>query len=198
MKNKTVLRGGLALLAALTLAGFVLHASGRPRLYSVVLVTHSVPLGTAIAAQDVGTLEVASLPAGAVTSLASAIGRYAQVPLEAGGTLTAAEVGPPLHAGRGQVQVVVPVSAAESALAVAGDLVAVYGTTAPPGKQTRVTEIIPQALVLGAYTSAGNPITSLTPGTPALVALAVTPAEVAAILPYASGQGSSLYLVRQP
>ena len=198
MKNKAVLRGGVALLAALALAGFVLHSTVRQRLYPEVLVTQSVPIGTQIAAQDLGTLWTAAAPSGAIVAPSSVVGRYAQVPLYAGETLTATQVGPPLHAGHGQVQLVVPVSAAQSALATVGDMVAVYATTAPTGQQASVTEIIAAAVVIGTYTSAGVPITPQAPGTPALVALAVSPAQVAAILPYVSGQGSALYLVRQP
>lgn len=199
MKNKALLRGGGALLAALALAAFVLHSTARQRLYSVVAVTQSVPVGTQIADQDLGTLWTVAVPKGATVKASSAVGRYAQVPLYAGETLTAAQVGPAPHAGPGQVQLVVPVSAAQSALASVGDTVAVYASRAQTGQPlASVTEIVAGVRVLGAYTSAGAPITPQAPGTPALVALAVTPQEVAAILPYVSGQGSALYLVRQP
>ena len=197
MKNKALLRGGAALLAALALAAFVLHSTARQRLYSVVAVTQSVPVGTQIVDQDLGTLWTVAVPAGAIVAPSSAIGRYAQVPLYAGETLTAAQVGPPPHAGPGQVQLVVPVSAAQSALASVGDTVAVYSSRVQTGQQqASVTEIVAGVRVLGTYTSAGLPITPQAPGTPALVKLAVTPTEVSAILPYVTGQGSSLYLVK--
>lgn len=197
MNNKAVLRGSLSLVVALALAGFVLHSIARQRLYPQVLVTQSVPVGTQIAAQDLGTLWTIAVPSGAIVAPSAVIGRYAQVPLYAGETLTAAQVGPRLHAGHGQVQVVVPVSAAQSALAMVGDTVAVYATATSTRQQASVTEIIASAVVIGTYTSAGVPITPQTPGTPALVALAATPAQVATILPYVSGQGSALYLVKE-
>ncbi len=197
MKNKALLRGGAALLAALALVAFVLHSTARQRLYPEVLLTQNVPTGSQIAAQDLGTLWTVSVPQGAIVNPASVIGRYAQVPLYAGETLTAAQVGPPPHAGPGKVQLVVPVSAAQSALASVGDTVTVYASRAQTGQpQASVTEIVAGVRVLGAYTSAGAPITPQAPGTPALVALAVTPAQVSALLPYVSGQGSSLYLVK--
>jgi len=197
VNNKAVLRGSLSLVVALALAGFVLHSIARQRLYPQVLVTQSVPVGTQIAAQDLGTLWTIAVPSGAIVAPSAVIGRYAQVPLYAGETLTAAQVGPRLHAGHGQVQVVVPVSAAQSALAMVGDTVAVYATATSTRQQASVTEIIASAVVIGTYTSAGVPITPQTPGTPALVALAATPAQVATILPYVSGQGSALYLVKE-
>ncbi len=197
MKNRALLRGGAALLAALAVVAFVLHSTARQRLYPEVLLTQNVPLGSQIAAQDLGLLWTTAVPSGAVNTTSAAIGRYAQVPLYAGETLTAAQVGPPPHAGPGQVQLVVPVSAAQSALASVGDTVTVYASRAQTGQPlASVTEIVAGVRVIGAYTSAGVPITPQAPGTPALVALAVTPAQVSALLPYVSGQGSSLYLVK--
>ncbi|MHB1787602.1 MAG: CpaB family protein [Acidimicrobiales bacterium] len=200
MKNKTVMRGALALLAALALVGFVLHSTVRQRLYPVLLVTQHVAMGAPIGPQDLGTLYVAAVPYGAATNIASVSGLYAQVPLDAGSTLATAEVGPPLHAGHGQMQLVLPVSAAQSGLVSTGEMVSVYAMTAGASQQSSVTELIPSARVLGAYTASGSPITAQAPGSPALVSLAVTPAQAATLLPYVSGsgQGSSIWLLRAP
>ena len=66
MKTNPLLRGGVALVAALLLAGFVLHASARPRLYSELLVTTKVPIGTQVTAEDLGTLWTIAPPVGAI------------------------------------------------------------------------------------------------------------------------------------
>lgn len=200
MKNKTVLRGGLALAAALVLAIALLAGTAKPHLYPVLVVTQPVPAGAQVAATDLGTLFVAVVPAGALTNPGAVAGQYAQVPLYPGDTLTASQIGQPFGPGTGQVQVVVPVSPAESALANVGQTVAVYGSTTStdPNHLATVKDLVPRAKVTGIYTSAAVAITPQAPGTPALVSLAVTPAQAAQLLPYLAGQGGSVWLVALP
>ncbi len=196
--KKPIWRALLALVAAVAVAGVVISHTQHRHLYPLVTVVQAVPLGGQISAADLGTVLVTAVPQGAITSSMSAVGRYAQEPLAPGSTLATAEVGPPLRAGRGEVRVVVSVTPSSSALATTGETVSVYGVVpGPNGALPTVTLLAPAARVIGVYTSGAVPITTLAPGAPALVALAVTPAEATAILPYMT-QSQAVVLVALP
>lgn len=192
-----LVRGAAAVAAGLVVSVLLLSASTPPRLHPVAVVTTAVSAGTVLAAADISNLMVAAPPAGALT-VEQAEGRYAQTPLYPGDTVSAEQVGPSWGAAAGDVKVVVPVTAAGSALAQPGGYVEVYGmTTAAIGSAPAVTLLAPRAKVLGVYTTSATPITASSPGAPALVALAVTPAEAQAIVPY-EGSGATVTLVDIP
>lgn len=193
--QRTLLRGGLALIAGALTAGVILAGVQKPHLQSVPVIVQAVPAGQMVTAGDLGALLVALPPAGAITQPSAIVGRYAQVGLAPGETVTAALIGRSYGPSAGQVRVVVPVTAADSALAVTGETVGVYGTMpAASGALPTVTELVPSAKVVGVYTEGAVEITPEAPGAPALVALAVTPAQATAILPY-MGQGETIMLV---
>ncbi len=196
--KKPIWRALLALVAAVAVAGVVISHTEHRRLYPLVTVVQAVPVGGQITAADLGTVLVAAVPPGAVTSPMSVVGRYAQEPLAPGSTLVTTEIGPPLRAGHGEVRVVVAVTASASALATTGETVSVYGVVpGPNGALPTVTLLAPAARVIGVYSSGAVPITSQAPGAPALVALAVTPAQATAILPYMT-QSQAVVLVALP
>lgn len=130
-----------------------------------------------------------------MTQASAIVGRYAQVNLYAGETVTSTQIGRRYGAGTGQVEIVVPVTAAGSALAQVGQTVAVYGALpGTSGGTDAITELVASAKVIGVYTQAAQAVTPQTPGTPALVALAVSQQQAQAILSY-EGSGASVTLV---
>ena len=193
--QKTLLRGGLALAAGALAAGVTLAGVQKPHLRPIPVIVQAVPVGQVVTAEDLGTILVALPPAGGITQSSAIVGEYAQVGLTPGETVTAAQLGRSSGPAAGQVRVVVPVTAADSALAATGETVVVYGTMpAASGTLPTVTELVPTARVVGVYTEGAVAITAEVPGAPALVALAVTPAEAMAIMPY-MGQGETIMLV---
>ena len=193
--QKALLRGGLALVAGVVVAGVILAGVQKPHVYPVPVITQAVPAGQMVTAADLGTMLVTLPSAGAIVQESAIVGEYAQVGLYPGETVTSALVGRSYGVGAGQVRVVVPVTAADSALAVTGETVTVYGTMpGASGALPTVTQLVPSAKVVGVYTAGAVAITLQAPGAPALVALAVTPAQATAILPY-MGQGETILLV---
>ena len=74
----------------------------------------------------------------------------------------------------------------------------VYGTMpGASGALPTITQLGASAKVVGVYTAGAVAITAQVPGAPALVALAVKPAQATAVLPY-MGQGETIMLVARP
>lgn len=202
--RRTVWRGALALLAAVGLGVFLLATTARPSETRIVVVTHPVAAGAPVTAADLGWLAVTGhVPPGVLTGL-PAPGALAQAPLYPGETLTA-----PLlartYAGlpRGRVRVVVPVSAAQSALAQTGSRVDVLASVPQPHGPTVLETVATHVLVVGVYTTTGGPVVTAGTGAaaPGLVALAVTPTQAMVLLPLltaASGSGSAYWLAWDP
>ena len=196
--QKALLRGGMALVAGVVMAGVILAGVQKPHVYPVPVIVQTVPTGQMVTAADLGTMLAALPPTGAINQESAIVGHYAQVSLYLGETVTPAQIGRSYGAGAGQVRVVVPVTAADSALAVTGEVVTVYGTMpGASGALPTVTQLVPSAKVVGVYTAGAVAITAQAPGAPALVALVVKPAQATAILPY-MGQGETIMLVARP
>ena len=197
--QKTLLRGGLALVAGVVMAGVILAGVQKPHVYQVPVITQAVPAGQMVTAADLGTMLVTLPPAGAIVQESAIVGQYAQAGLYPGETVTPSQIGHNSYgAGAGQVRVVVPVTAADSALAITGETVTVYGTMpGASGALPTVTQLVASAKVVGVYTAGAVAITAQAPGAPALVGLAVKPAQATAILPY-MGQGATIMLVARP
>ena len=202
--RKNIFRGGAAMAAAV-LAFVVLSAiTVKPKLVAVIQVVQPVPAGQPITKKDLGTLWVKDpLPIGMLLAKTSVVGELAQVPLSPGQTLAAGEVARTFGGvPRGDVQVVVPVTAGQSALTQPGQRVDVLGVAKTAQGQTTTLSVIPLVLsasVLGVYTQSGGPVvtTGANPAAPGLVALAVTPAEAQALIPYLT-QSSDFWLVLDP
>ena len=196
--QKALTRGALALVAGVVMAGVILAGVQKPHVYPVPVIVQTVPAGEMVTAADLGTMLATLPPAGAITQKSAIVGQYAQVGLYAGETVTPTQIGRSYGAGAGQVRVVVPVTAADSALAVTGETVTVYGTMpTASGALPTVAQLVPSAKVVGVYTAGAVAITAQAPGAPALVALAVTPAQATSVLPY-MGQSETLMLVARP
>lgn len=202
--RRTVLRGLLALLAAIVSAVFLVATTARPRLVPVVSVTATVPEGSVVSPTDLGTLYVTDPPPTAIRTPASAIGLYAETTLEPGQILVQSDLGRSFGPGKGKVEVTIPVTPAESDLASVGDVVDLVGYLPPttPNSRSAVLPLAQGVKVIGVFTSSGAPVTSS--GTangsvaPALVQVAVSPQQAAAIIPFVSQSGASVWLVEDP
>lgn len=192
---------GLAAMIVLVLT------TSRPALHPVVVVTQPIAAGSVLSAADLGTMDVVNVPSGVVTSPGSVVGKYAQAALYPGETLPQDAVGAGYGLGKGLVEVVVPVSAAQSGLVFTGDWVDVIGeqTSTAQGATATVTPIVSHVLVTGVYTSSGAAVTqqslaasSSSSTAPSLVALAVTPSQAETITSYAGQTNDSVWLVFDP
>ncbi|WP_020375081.1 SAF domain-containing protein [Sulfobacillus thermosulfidooxidans] len=202
--RKNVFRGLLALIAGAGSFLALVLTTQKPHLVSVVDVTHSVAAGQPVTRQDVGTLWIkAPVPTGVLTDPQQVIGRLAQVPLYPGQTVTAGTVGQTFGGvPAGDVKILVPVTASQSALVTPGAQVDVLGVAKTAQGNAMATAIVPLALhvtVLGTYSASGSPVvtTGSTAAAPGMVALAVSPSTAQTLLPYLT-QSSDYWLVLDP
>jgi hypothetical protein len=202
--RQTLWRGGLAMLAALVVLAVAARLTARPRLTRVVVVTAPVAAGAPVTPADWGWMTVAgSPPAGALTAPPDP-GLLAQAPLWPGETLTAPVLGRTFGGlPRGRVRVVVPVTAAQSALVQVGSRVDVMAAIHTPAGAVAALAAAVHVPVIGVYNASGGPIvtTGSAAAAPALVALAVTPPQLQALLPLltgAAGSGTTFWLVADP
>lgn len=205
--RRSLVRGLIALGVGLVALVVLIATTSRPKLYSVITVTQPVAAGSVISPNDLGSVSVASVPSGAVTDARAVVGKYAETPLYPGETLSASAVGSTYGIGHGLVNLTIPVSPAQSGLVLVGDYVDVIGEVSNPnaGTTAAVLPVVSGVRVTGVYTSSAAPITaqslatsSSTSSAPALVSLAVTPAQAEKIAAYAGQNGDSVWLVDDP
>lgn len=202
--RKNFVRGLLALFAAVGAFVVLSLTTAKPRLTAVMQVTRPVAAGQPVTTQDFGTVWIKDpVPPEMIPAPYPVQGEFAQQNLSPGQTLTLSDLGrtfggvPP-----GDVKVLVPVTAGESALAQPGQRVDVLGVAKISQGQTTTTTVIPLAIhvpVLGVFTQSGGTVvtTGSNPAAPGLVALAVTPLQAQALIPYLT-QSSDYWLVLDP
>lgn len=202
--RKNLIRGIAALVVAIVAFIALSSTTAKTKLVSVVTMTKPVGAGQVISSHDLGTMMVkAPAPAGMLTSTNRVAGEIAQVDLSAGQTLSSGEVAATFGGvPKGDVKVIVPVSAGQSGLAHAGNWVDVLGVAKTTKGSTTTANVVPLALgarVLGVYSQSGGPVVTSgpNPAAPGLVSLAVTPSEAQALVPYLS-QSSDYWLVMDP
>ena len=186
------LKLGTAALVA-TAAGTALVLFTRPpRLTSVAVLTETVPAMQAIPPQAVHWTRVASPPPDAVTPNVSWGALVASQALPPGTILTTGDFAAPQANGLhpGEVQWLVPVSAASSGLAAIGQRVDVWNN------QGGTFQVVAYGVrVIGLYSSSGTPLsTASSAGSgPGMVALAVPSTAMGTLLDV-----TSPYLVVDP
>ena len=202
--RRTIWRGALALLAAIGLGVFLLATTAQPHLTRVVVVTHLVAAGDPVTGTDLGWLTITGQAPSGVLTATPAPGELAQAPLYPGETLTASLLAR-TYAGlpRGRVRVVVPVSAAQSALAQVGSRVDVMASLHQSNGPTLIETAATRVPVVGVYNATGGAVVTSGTGAaaPGLVALAVTPTQLGNLMPLltaASGSGTAYWLVFDP
>ena len=202
--RRTMWRGALALGTALGLGVFLLATTARPPLTRVVVVTHPVAAGAPVTTSDLGWLTVTGHAPPGVLTTPPAPGERAQAPLYPGETLTASLLAR-TYAGLppGHVRVVVPVSAAQSALVQVGSRVDVMASVHPSNGLTLIETAATRVPVVGVYNATGGAVVTTGTGAaaPGLVALAVTPSQLSHLMPLltaASGSGTAYWLVFDP
>lgn len=202
--RKNLVRGIAALVVAIGAFIALASTTAKTKLVPIVMMTKSVAAGQAISQGDLGTVMVkAPAPAGALTTSAHVAGQLAQVALSPGQTLAQNQIAG-TYGGipKGDVKVIVPVSAGQSGLAHDGDWVDVLGVAKTTKGSNTTASVVPLALgarVLGVYSQSGGPVVTSgpNPAAPGLVSLAVTPSEAQALVPYLS-QSSDYWLVMDP
>ncbi|MHB1926589.1 MAG: SAF domain-containing protein [Leptospirillum sp.] len=181
---------------------FLIANTSRPKAYQVYTVTAEIPVGSVITSNNLGTISVmGGVPSGAIPSTQSVIGQYAQTTLYPGQMLVSQDVASTFGGTpAGDVSLMMPVTAAQSALVGPGQYVDVMGFVAgaASGAAPNVVPLATHILVLNTYTSGGAAMTG-TPATsaPGMVELAVTPAEAETLLPFMSN-ASDYWLVLDP
>lgn len=196
--RRPLYRGVIAIAVALVAAVVLMAHTSKQKLYSEVVVTQAVVAGQPILATDLGSVLVASPPAAGVTTAeASVIGQLAEQNLYPGETLVASAYGKVFGSTpKGQVSVVIPVSAAQSAMVSPGqfvDILAVDSTTATSAP------LATHVLVLNVFSASGNAVqtTGASGQAPGLVEVALTPATALTVVPQLSNS-ASFWLVLDP
>lgn len=196
MYTKKWLKVGAASVVGVA-AAIALEAFAKPpHLVSVAVLTNSVASMQAVPSTDVHWMQVATPPTNAVTPGESYSGLVASQALPAGTVLTSNDFTSPqannLHPG--EVQWLVPVSAAASGLPTVGQRVDVWSAA-----NNQYREVATGVRVIGLYTSGGGPVSA--PSTtnpnasgPGMVALAVPNTALSTLL----NAASSPYLVVDP
>jgi hypothetical protein len=201
----TVWRGLAALAAAGVMAGWLTATTTRPATARVVVVTRPVAAGSAVTPADWRWIQVVGRPPAGALTAPPAFGLLAQAPLVPGETLAAGLLGR-TYGGlpRGRVRLVLPVTAAQSALVTTGDRVDVLAAVRAAGDATAAVSVAAANLpVLGVYTASGGAVTTTgaSAAAPALVAVAATPAQAAVLVPLVTapvGGAVSWWLVADP
>jgi Flp pilus assembly protein CpaB len=160
-RHRTLLAAGLA--AAAMAAALNVLAPRPPATVGVVAAAHDLPPGRPLVTGDLRLLEVprSLAPAGALSAVASLVGRVLAAPVRAGETLTDVRLaGAGLLSGRDPALVAVPVrlaDAAATALLRAGDHVDVLAASTAPGAPPYAQVVAPDATVLAVPSAAGDP-----------------------------------------
>jgi Flp pilus assembly protein CpaB len=196
--------GLVGVLSAVALATAVVRASRSVEtpMQAVVRVTHYLPAGTLVEAQDVRVVLLPAnspaLPSGAVTSLTQAVGAVTSRGVPEGALLTGSDLQRLPIAGPiarylvpGHVIITVPATIAPGALS-AGDVVDVYAVTSAPGGAAASASLVATGVPVLGVLNGGQYVTFSTPsgglfgstgstGGSASLLLSVTPDEAATI-----------------
>ena len=199
--SKNLVRALLSLAAAVVAAIVLTMMTQKPTLVPVAVVSTPISPGQTIQASDLTTLQVlAPAPANVFSSPSQVAGLIAQVPLQPGQTVPQQDVAHSYDGvPKGMVQIVVPVSVAQSAMVSQGERVDVLGEMKDSKGNVNTAVLANHVLVIAIYGANGAaPATGSSATAPQFVALSLNAQEVATAMPYLTQSGSSYWLVLDP